>query len=75
MKNSRIVNKRNRDREEKGTPVFYTYKAGDATPTLPLVTPGQTLGGSLKKVVKEMAMPIKLLPSVRDFKVKVSKLD
>jgi len=32
-------------------------------------------GGSMKKVVKEKRMPIHLLPDVKDFKVKVNKMD
>jgi len=64
------------DRKEKqGTPVFYTYKAGDASPELPKVDPSLSEGGSLRKLVKELAMPIHLLPDVRDFKVKVNKMD
>lgn len=60
----------------QGTPVFYTWKAGDASLELPLVDPSlRDRGGSLKALVKGMGMPIHLLPDVKDFKVKVNKMD
>lgn len=49
---------------------------GDAFKLSPQGIPeGVPKGGSLRRFAKERRMPISLLPDVRDFRVKVSKMD